>query len=178
MSRSSKPLTLLTLVIAITVLFGSIATAQAAPATRANEREFFGTVTDITPDTLTLDLTTSVQIFNIQTAEIQSPIAVGDFVKVHARLTTTGVWVAREVELSDPTMVGVDDHGGQGADDPAGDDRGGHGADDVGVDDHGGSQVSDDSGSDDHGGSGHGSDDSGGHGGHGGHGGDDGSGHR
>lgn len=153
------------LVMLFSALFGSTASAQTTQTTtRTREREFAGAVTEMTPATMTIRIQTQLRTFNIQRAELQTGIAVGDLVRVHARLTTTGVWVAREVELSDPTIPSVDDQSGRGADDTAMDDRGGHGADDPAGDDH-----SSDSG-------GHGSDDSGQHGG--GHGGDDGSGHR
>jgi hypothetical protein len=133
----------------------------------AGEFEIYGTISEIGSGFIVVN----GQRISTTGAEIEGPLAVGSFVKVHLS-NLNGQWVAREVELSDRTSddnsgsddrggsdnSGSDDNSGSGSDDSGSDDNSGSGSDDSGSDDHSGS-GSDDSGSDDN--SGSGSDDSG-----------------
>ena len=58
------------------------------------EIEVAGTLQALTSTTATVNGI----IFDIAAAEVQSGLAVGELVKVHARLGDGGVWVAREIE--------------------------------------------------------------------------------
>jgi hypothetical protein len=148
----------------------------------AGEFEIYGTISEIGSGYIVVN----GQRISTTGAEIEGPLAVGSFVKVHLS-NVNGQWVAREVELSDRTSgddsSGSDDHGGSdnsgsgsnnsGSDDSGSGSNSGSGSDDSGShdsnDDSGSGSGSDDSGShdsnDDHGGdsgnSGSGSDDGG-----------------
>jgi hypothetical protein len=109
------------LLVLFTLLTAVQALAKDGRTSRANEREFTGTVELVTTRTITVD----GHVINIVWAEMNDPIVVGSIVKVHYTVGVSGAWVAREVELAS-----ADD-----GDDDSGDDHSGEGS---GSDDHGG----------------------------------------
>lgn len=62
------------------------------------EVEIVGTVSALTAKSITV----GTQSFDISAAEIKAGVAVGQLVKIHATQNTSGQWVAREVEVSQP----------------------------------------------------------------------------
>lgn len=91
------------MLLAVMALVGqSIAMAQTlTPTAQAptNEVEIVGSVSALSTQTITL----GSQIFNISGAEVKADVAVGKLVKIHASQNTAGQWVAREIELLQPT---------------------------------------------------------------------------
>ncbi len=64
------------------------------------EVEIVGTISSITAKSIIV----GTQSFDVSAAEIKAGVAVGQLVKIHATQNTSGQWVAREVELSQPTV--------------------------------------------------------------------------
>ncbi len=64
------------------------------------ESEFIGTLTGLSGTTALV----SGLVFDLASAEIEPGLAVGMVVKVHARLSDGGVWVAREIERFVPEV--------------------------------------------------------------------------
>ncbi len=59
--------------------------------------------------------------FDVSGAEVEDGLAVGDLVVVHASLSDTGTWIAREISSEDETSVGDDSSGDDARDDSSDD---------------------------------------------------------
>ncbi len=92
-----NPKLIVLLLLAMMALLGqSLVMAQTPTA----ELQIVGTVTAINAKSITV----GTQSFDISAAEVKVGVAVGQLVKIHATQNTSGQWVAREVELSQPTV--------------------------------------------------------------------------
>lgn len=86
---------------------GSIVAREVRAATLPDEAEFVGLVDALTAEAVVV----SGLSFDVRAAEVGPGVAVGARVKVHATLSTEGVWVARQVALFIPDRAGDDDDG-------------------------------------------------------------------
>ncbi|MBK8022690.1 MAG: hypothetical protein IPK19_14965 [Chloroflexi bacterium] len=128
--NSKKALWIIVLVTLISTALASAASAQTSARPRAGEVELFGTVTQITRTTMTIQDGARIHLVLIARAEFETSVSIGDTIKVEAVWMPSGTWVASEVEDWDPTITGRRGDDGRG-DDGRGDD--GRGDDGRGV---------------------------------------------
>ncbi|MEP6988140.1 MAG: DUF5666 domain-containing protein, partial [Chloroflexota bacterium] len=95
------PIKSIAMMFLVMVAFASQSLVMAQTQTPTAEVEIVGTVSALTAQTLSIGTLT----FNISGAEIKAGVATGKLVKIHATQNAANQWIAREVELAQPTVV-------------------------------------------------------------------------